>query len=60
MVNEEFKIYIDILRKYDALLDKFPRNISFPLFEVNLEPVLKVLKKTIKDHIEKIFNKFET
>jgi hypothetical protein len=30
--NEEFKTYIDVLKKYQNLLEKLPRNVSFPLF----------------------------
>jgi hypothetical protein len=30
--NEEFKTYIDVLKKYQNLLEKLPKTVSFPLF----------------------------
>jgi len=42
------------------LLEKVPKSVNFPLFEINCEPVIKQLRNMITDYKDRIFNRFET
>lgn len=58
--NEEFKTYMDILKKYHKMLESVPLKVSFPLFQINCEPVLKSLHTMIQEFKDRIFDRFET
>ncbi len=51
---------MEILQKFLNLLEKVPKSVNFPLFEINCEPVIKQLRNMITDYKDRIFNRFET
>ena len=60
LTNEEFKMYMEILAKYRNLLDRVPSSIQFPLFQVNCEPIIIIIKSMLKDYKDKLFLIFES
>jgi len=49
ITNEEFKVYYELLEKFNVLSEKIPERVKFTLFDVRCSDVKQQIRRNIHD-----------